>query len=200
MLNIDVSATKVNGSETATGKLIDREELESFLLNFSNEIFALLAEVIDTIGNMRYGQDFMPPLISPPVTFRMRGETDLTEELIRAGEARLPELARRKLNREYLSTRFSNSTQMTAISDLVMSVDCLALMTRQEIAEGLQSGSITRWQDVLHINIYTYIEEALEEDKRFLHKDMKEKRSMLQERARTETALMNSTENNSASN
>lgn len=185
-LSIDVSAEVASGRETATGKLIDREELFSFLLTFASELFDLFGFAAYCIGRMRYGKNFVEPVISKPVTFAMRSEADLVEELKLASEANMPEPTFRRLYSEYNAVRFTNSEEITKSMDIAMSVDALAMMKPVDVADGLLNGVIHKWEAYLHTRIHQFIEEAVEEDKNFLNRPMKEIRKILYDRAKAE--------------
>lgn len=186
-LNIDVSRDKPTGDETATGRLIDREELHSAILIFSNEIFDLLKNAIECIGLMRWGAEFKMPIIAPPVSFAMRDEADLTTELKEAIEAKLPNSVRRKLVMEYIETRFTNNAKMKSYIMLQFLADALFALDEVEIMGWKGLGLIEAWQCTLHLNIESYIAEFEAEDKNWMDKPFADKKAALIERAKADT-------------
>lgn len=185
-MNIDISGDKVKASDTALGKMIDREELFSFLLTMSNELFALLKLAVNAIGEMRYGEDFQEPNIKPPVTFAIRNEMELIEEMKLAKEAGLPLPAFKKLLMEYLAKRFNNDVNLEKMLNLVAFTDTLMTSTEQEILMKLNSGSIAKWEAILHKDIYMFIEE----DPEILERELPEAKLELIGKAQAKLALI----------
>lgn len=198
-INLDVSNSDVKGTETALGKQIDREELFSFLMRISSEIFSLLHFTIETIGKMRYGESFNTPLVSPPTSFSIRNEYDLTEELTEAQEANIPDIARREIIREYCQKRFSNNRDIEKIVNLVFVVDRFITSSPTDLISKLSAGIAAKWEAVLHDSIYSFIEEILLEDDKFFEKDFKDQKAALVEKAKaltTEIAPVSNTTDN----
>lgn len=190
--NIDVSADVASGKETATGKLIDREELFSFLTNFSSELFDLLGNTIKAIGEMRYAKAFEMPSISKPVNFSIHSEKDLTEELAEAQKNGLPEAAIRRLMREYMSLRFTDTEKDLKILDLAMEVDSLFAMPTMDIIAGVGAGYIQKWEAELHKNINSFISEFIEANEAWLDLTLSEKREQLVKKAKDIAAAASS--------
>ena len=176
-LNINVSPSNVVGSETALGKMIDREELFSFLLKISSELFELLSNTIQAIGQMRYMDNFTMPEIKPPVTFEIRSEKELIEEINQARESDLPLPAFKLLINEWIRKRFNNNIHIEKIIDIVFRYDSLITFTEQEIAVKFGSKQIELWEVILHKDIYKYLEDMDLEDKKIGEKLIAEAKS-----------------------
>lgn len=198
MVNIDVSMDTPHGDETATGQLIDREELFSHLLRFAQETFDLLSMTIKAMLRYRYAEfradgtasfdvaDKLMPEVSAPTSFEIRNEADLTEEIAKANESGLPSTARRLLSQEYIGIRFSNDAESRAIVGLIYQVDSLADMQQTDIDNGVLQGTIPKWRAILHINIESYIDEILEEQPDFLSLPLKDQKARLRAMAEAE--------------
>lgn len=185
LLNISVTPDRATGKvDTATGKQIDREELFSAIQTFSSEIFDLLGFTIDAIGKMRYGINWKGPEISKPVNFAIRSESDLTTEIAEAKTNNLPEAALRRLIKEYMNIRFTDSTADQAITDLIMQVDPIFTYAVPDIISGMGAGYIQKWEAELHKNINQYIALELAGDKTFLTWDLEKQREALITRAK----------------
>lgn len=169
-LNIDVSNSEPKGSDVALSKQIDREELFSFLMRISNELFWLLDFAIETITLMRFGTGAKKPVISPPTSFAIRSEYDLTEELIEGKKAGLPDIALRQIIRDYVAKRFSNQANIEKVVSLVFLTDRLLTSNQVDISAKLSIGICQKWEAVLHDSIYTIIDNALIEDPKFFDK------------------------------
>ncbi len=172
-LNIDISTSSAKGSDTALGKMIDREELHTQILTFSNEIYTLLAQTIKAIGEMRYtdgngGSRFSEPIINAPKNFAMRSESDLTEEIAMAKQSNLPHVLLFRQFREYTMLRFSNDAEWQACYDLMEQIDPILYQGEAEINAMLAAGRITRYDVCLHDNLHPFIRRAIRENENFL--------------------------------
>ena len=187
-INIDISSSNVKGSETALGKQIDREELFNFLLQFSSEVFDSVRFGINCMGRMRYGTSFDMPKIKEPVTFSIRNEADLTTEITVAKDANIPDIAIRNLLEEYLNSRFAKSDKTRNLIKLAFFTDRLITQNMTEIAQGIAVGTIKKYEAILHSSLITFIDEATNEDKGFMDKDIAAQKEILVQKAKDKEA------------
>lgn len=184
-INIDVSDSTVKGSETALGKMIDRDELFSFLMRISNELFDLMGFCIKTIGLMRYGPKFNPPVISAPTSFQMRSDKDLTDELAESKKAGVPDIALREIIRQIISTRFSNQKNIEPIVNLAFAIDRFITSNTIEMIAAYASKTALLWEVVLHQSLYTFIDNTLVEDSDFFTKEFSVQRETIEALAKS---------------
>lgn len=189
-VNIDISNSDVKGSETALGKMIDRDELFSFLMRISNEIFDLMDFIIRTIGLMRYGKDFKTPVVSAPTSFQIRSEKDLTDELSESKKAGVPDIALRQIIRQIISKRFSNQRDIEQIVNLAFAVDRFLTLNAIEMTARLANQTAFKWESILHDSLYTFIDNVLIEDKDFFSKDFAYQKETLQNMAKEIAAAL----------
>lgn len=185
ILNLNTSNSDVKGAETALGKLVDREDMFTVLLSISNQIFELFEFSHKCIIQMRYGKEEDLPVISYPRTFSIRNEHDLTEEIAKAKENGLPDIAIRQLLIEYLYTRFSTQEETTKVVDLAFAVDRLISLSTQDIVQKKLSGSVANWEDILHTSIYTFIGEQVQNNPNFLNLPIDQQKMALIQMAKT---------------
>lgn len=191
LLNLS-SKTDVKGSETALGKMIDRQEKESFIHPIIHETFDLFEFSIKCIDDMRYGVDAVEmPVINQPKTSSVQTVAELTAEIASAKQQGLPDIALRNLLLEYLNTRFQTDERVNKSVDLTFYVDRLVSLTSLEIAQKKNSGSVANWEDILHTSIYTFIADALLKDPKFFDKTTEEQGLVLIEMAKTKDAEIN---------
>jgi hypothetical protein len=179
ILNLNVSTSTVKGSDTALGKQIDREEMFSFLLKISGQVFDLFDFSLATIHKMRYGVSTEPPVLAYPKNFAIRNEEDLTAEISEAKEKGMPDVIIRELIVEYMATRFSAQENIKKVIDLVFFTDRLATLSNLEIANKKASGSVANWEDILHTSVYNFIDQKIKEDDKWSDKDLAEQRTEL---------------------
>jgi hypothetical protein len=185
ILNLSDSSSDVKGSDTALGKQIDREQMFSFLLKISGQVFSLFEFSLMTIQKMRYGKNAEPPTLAYPKNFAIRNEEDLTSEIAAAKEKGMPDIIIRELIEEYLSTRFSAQENIKDVIDLVFFTDRLATLSSLEIANKKASGSIANWEDILHTSIYSFIEHQISLNENFMELSNEERYTILVDKAKS---------------
>lgn len=188
MLNIDVSNSDVKGSDTALGKMIDREELFSFMLTFSNEVFALMEFMINGCGKVRYGNNWKPVEIGYPQNFAIRSDSELTEEISNAKNSKLPGYIVNFLTKQYIGTRFNSQADVERINELVQRVDSIAMMDDIAIATRLSLGLLPKWKVILHDAINYFVEKAVRDNEGFWEKTPDEQENILVQYAKAAEA------------
>jgi hypothetical protein len=194
-----VSDSNVQGSDTALGKMIDREESFSMLLSISNQIFTLYQFTLDCINDYRYMNDNYAT-VTQPKTFAIRTETELSQELTNAKEKGMPEIAIRQLLLEYLERRFATSENNTKIVDLAFYVDRIMNLTNAEIAQKKLNGTIAAWEDILHTSLFQFAQQALKENANFFDLSIEEQSAIVVEKAKQKEASIRPVSNNRAEN
>lgn len=185
-VGINVSDSDVIGSETALGKQIDRDEEFSFILNISNHTFALMGNVIDGIGEMRY-ISFESPEITEPISFQMRNEKELMIEIGLGFTDGLPEVGMKKLFREWFNLRFNLNKNKEKIVDLIFFSDRLIAKNDLMINAGLALNKWARWEVYLHDTIEILIKS---QDDSFFEQEMETQKATLIALAQTQFAAL----------
>lgn len=192
VLNLQ-SDSDVKGSDTALGKMVDREDAFSMLMVISNQIFENFEFAIKAIIDMRYqeaGSNYYPN-INYPKNFNIRSEAELTQEVAIAKSQNLPEFAFRQLTIELMNRRFSENNTQSKVLDIVFYSDRLIMLSSLEVAQKKASNSIANWEDILHTSIYSFIAEQINNDPTFLDKTIDEQKNILIEVAKTKDAEIN---------
>ncbi len=184
ILNLNISNSDVQGSATALGKQIDREEQFSFLVQISSQIFHLFEFSLMTIQKMRYGAYAEPPKVNYPKNFSIRNEYDLTEEITQAKTNGMPDIGIRQLVIEYFNTRFNNNELASKVIKLVFYADRLVTLSNQEIATKLNTGAIAKWEDILHTSISQIIQAQIEISPLFIDKNLEQQKAIIIEQAK----------------
>jgi len=174
-LNIDVSVDKAGtgGSKTATQSKIDREELFSFLLIISEELFGLLRFSINTILQLRYPNSQKSEVtICQPMTFEIRSLDEITAEIQSAQTNNAPDAVIRELLKEYVVLRFSTAKNLDVV--LKAAFYCDALITKSDASIALLKGQnlISTLDAILHVHIFYFLEQKLLEDENYFSKKL----------------------------
>jgi len=179
ILNLDVVNTHAQTDETAKGKMIDREELFSFLKQIASNLFGLMKWSVDLMGKERYGSEWEGFHLYPPQNFEVRSSADITEELSSA-----PGPAKRLLMPEYVRQRFGVKKNAQQVMDLAIQVDVLAAMSADEVIKIVSTGQLPKWKAVLHYEAINLIEEAIEEREDFMDLPYSTKVEILEQKAK----------------
>jgi hypothetical protein len=169
MVNIDMTG-QATGTETATGRFIDREEMMSFLMLEAQQNFDLLDKCLYYIGYMRYGTNYTGHVLTRPNEFNISTSADLTAELKEAADSKVSPILRGRLEKQYATSRFNNDKVVKEL-DIIQYVDGLAYMDEVDIMSRLNAGVIAKWQVILHDMIGSFIDQKLEENPEFLESD-----------------------------
>lgn len=170
-LNLNISVTDKPTGVTATEKDIDEDELISFLMQISGEEFYLMEEIIDAHTFMRWGKEDVVE-VKKPTEFRIRSSADLTEELKKGIEAKLPAPYLLKLLDENIEQRFQNDKDMPQLIKTVALIDPLMTADNLTVNSMASDGSIEKWQKNLHYCIYNFLYLKLEENPKYLETDI----------------------------
>lgn len=168
ILNIDISNSNVKGSDTALGKQIDREEQFAFIKRISDQTFQLFEFFTNVLIEVRFGKGSQLPSITYPRTFALRNDADLTTEIAEAQLAGLPDGAIKRLQKDYYETRFGTDVDQQKIIDLTYSVDRLNGLSNDDIIKKIATGTVAKWEDILHTSIEIFIEKLISKNNNFL--------------------------------
>lgn len=184
ILNITSSNSSAKGSETALGKVIDREELFSMLLSISNQTFDLFENCNKAILQMRFGLGAKLPEISYPKNFTLRTEQDITDEIVKAKEGGAPDSVVRNLLLEWVSIRFNDGGKVMKLTEIAFAADKLATLSAGEITAKVIAKTAAPWQDTLHTFVYSYIDDFIRANPKWIDKTLEEQVKNLEEKAK----------------
>jgi len=189
VLNMKKSTSTISvsgGNKTATEDINDNKAMYAFIQNISNQTFELFENVLNVIGQMRYGDKFQAPQITYPKTFDFRTEQDYTDEIANAIENGLPDIAIYSLIYSYINTRFSSQKETIEIFTLILAADRLALSSNDDVAIMKANNTAATWQVILHNSAISFIQELMMKDPKFLEQEMEAKISQLRDFAKAE--------------
>jgi hypothetical protein len=154
-----------SGNITATEKNIDVKNTEAFIRPISNQIWYLYKFLLDTIGYMRYGDQYeeFKPNVIPPTEFDLLSAEDYIYQISEARKNNLPEPIIQSLIYNLLRSESNSDSFAINAFDLIERADRIMSLTNQEIALGLSRGTIQRWEVILHQSALNFILKATQE-------------------------------------
>ena len=155
-------------------------------------MFNLLEWMINIMGRMRYGE-FEDPEIIKPTNFSIRSFMEITEEMAKAKEAGIPDIAISKLLEEYASIRFNTDKQFGKILDLAIQIDKLVVKSPENITAGVAQGTISKKDVIIHNCFLQFIQQGIDENKNFLEQTTKEITQFINDKADEKLAQQIST-------
>lgn len=179
MIHMEVSNSNVKGEDTALGKMIDRDEQFTFLMQIAYELFDLYEKTINGMGMLRYGNRWNGLELSTPTNFNIRTDAEITQEIKDAKESGLPGIVVDSLIKQYVNIRFGNIESSNKISELVIYADRIYSLSSQEIAMRIATNTVASWEVILHDSITSFIETQLMQNQEFLNLSMQEQASLL---------------------
>jgi len=181
ILHLHTSNSQVKGSEnmTATGMAIDAKAMYAFIKPISDQMFALYEFCLNSIGYIRYGEDFQGFELSYPKTFDFKTSEDYLIDIGNAMEKSLPPSFIQTIILSYLNAYYGDSSQAMNVFKLIIYTDRLFGMSQDEINMKMSKGTIAKWEDILHSSILMYITEEINKDENFMSKDIDVQKEML---------------------
>ena len=177
-------------AETATGKQLEKEEWQTFMVQFARELFGLMGFAIEAIGHMKFGADFAGAKLYHPKTFNFRTPESITMEIAEAKKNGLPVTYQKALLMEATETRFGADNSTMSDIELQMDIDRVFYMSPMEVRANV-GVTISEVDALLHQNFATYLQRARGENEAFDELDNKAKMDILEGYAKEDYLVLN---------
>jgi hypothetical protein len=190
----DESGT-IGESSTATGSLNKLRSLYAFIKPISDQLFTIYEFCLVTIGKMRYGDLFGGVNLVYPTSFDISTPSDYLAVISEGVKAGVPPSITFSNVYNYIRAIHYTDEETSAVYDLIINADELLLMSNADILARLASGSVEKWQDVLHNSGPQLIMELIrdfiptEGAQRFLDLPMSEQITQLRAKAAEKIAV-----------
>ena len=184
----DESGT-IGEASTATGSLNKLRSLYAFIKPISDQLFTIYEFCLVTIGRMRYGELFGGVNLVYPTSFDISTPSDYLAVISEGVKAGVPPSITFSNVYNYIRAIHYTDDETSAIYDLIINADELLLMSNADVLARLASGTVEKWQDVLHNSAPQLIMELIrdfipsEGQTSFLALPMSDKIRLLQEKA-----------------
>jgi hypothetical protein len=190
----DESGT-IGEASTATGSLNKLRSLYAFIKPISDQLFTIYEFCLVTMGKMRYGDLFGGVNLVYPTSFDISTPSDYLAVISEGVKAGVPPSITFSNVYNYIRAIHYTDEETSAVYDLIINADELLLMSNADILARLASGSVEKWQDVLHNSGPQLIMELIrdfiptEGAERFLDLPMSEQITQLRAKAAEKIAV-----------
>lgn len=174
ILHLKTTNTVVQGAEdmTATGMVMDEKGKYAFIKSIVDQIFDIYEFGMKCMGMMRYGKDFVEPVIQRPISYDFNSEGDYLVQISAAQTAGAPPVIIASYVYKYLKAIFYDNPQTAKAYDLIIAADRIFTMTKEQIQYEVGRNLIEPWQVVLHDSSLTFVSELVRDNPEFLNQEM----------------------------
>lgn len=183
-INMDVE-DKVGENQSGVAKVIDRSAQHDFLFNIGSVVFDIHLPNQMYFSNLYINgtklksqnkdADEVLPDIVKPTQFDVLTTAELLNNFGVASKSGVDKNYLRVKQMEIVNRDLSSSPEMKKYLLTLLMVDPLFAFPQDEIANGVNSGVIRKEDWAMHENLKPFLDRAIEEDRTFLEKTLKEK-------------------------
>jgi hypothetical protein len=176
--------------KTAAESDNEREDFQSFLIQFSNEFYDLMYFAFCAIGQMRYGLEaFEKPQINKPNTFEFKTNAEITEEIGQSRKDSLPSSYTMQLIKEAATSRFGSQPEVDKYIDFCIKVDSIWNMDDATVRANVNV-TVSVEDAVIHDRITYLIAKCEWENEDFWDLDFDKQEELIREKAREIAAVI----------
>lgn len=157
---------------TATEVFDDSKGMTAFIKPIIDQIFDIYEFCLETIGWQRYGEKFNGVELTYPKSYDFKSPEDYLNDLTNSIKNGLPPSFTQTLLMQYINSYYGDSQKTTLIYKLVMRADRIFALTQNEISTKMSKGTISKWEDILHMSALNLISDAITADPKFLEKEI----------------------------
>lgn len=168
-------------------KQVDREELNNFVYSIAEDLVRCLDKIYHWINEWRYSviipdktkRKAMLPKIAVPEQFDLLPADYLMDDISKAKSAKANSLLVATMEQDYAVKKFYNNPEIASLIKAAYDLDPLPGMSVDEKMSLISNKGITQQDFVISSYIVPFIKRALDEDKGFLSKPMKEQQKKI---------------------
>ena len=145
----------IDEAQSGVAKMIDREDSFMILTKISNNIFdEIIYRSLLIIEKYRNVSDPMDPIIVKPISFSMKTETDLIDEINMLNDKNAPVAFLVETTKDLAKKRFSGNKSISRMVEVLVSYDPIYHLTTKDKQILVQSGTIKK--DDLIKSLFAY--------------------------------------------
>lgn len=173
-------------NQSGKAKEVDRSELNNFVFTIAEDVVRIFDECYDITNDYRYGGQYQDeeldaslPVIAVPQNFDIASEEMILLELSKAKQYKLDPIIISNLIIEYSNKKFNADEEIKDLVVEVISLDPFASMNEDDILIQKQNDGFEQYQYVIHCNITTFVNRAMEENPEFESWDKADKQALM---------------------
>lgn len=157
---------------TATGMVLDEKGKYAFIKSVVDQLFDIKEFGLKCMGEIRYGLDFVVPVVNRPISYDFNTEGDYLNQIAAAQEAGATPVVIASYVYKYLQAIFYDNPRTAKMYDVIIAADRLFTMTKEQIIQELPRNLIQNWEVVLHDSALTFVADLVRENPNYLEQDM----------------------------
>lgn len=183
-------------NQSGTAKEVDKEELNNTVHSIAEDIVRVMDSVYVLITWYRYGTTYpnpddlvkMLPSIPVPEHFDLLSSQFMQTEVDTAKKANLNPVITNAMETEYAGKRFVNEPEVRDRLSLVLQLDPLPNYSEDTKMSMLSNKGITLSTYIISSNILSFVQRAIDEDKDFATRELKEQKTKMVQYANEQIA------------
>ena len=168
-----LASTPLNQSGLA--KEVDKEELNNFVHGVAEDGVELLDNIVFCINDYRYKTSvkddskrlLMLPVINVPQKFDLLGDEFMLDVIRSMKEAKMDAAIINAAEIEFAAKRFSTDEKISKIVSMKLALDPFAGQPEDVVNSRDAFGLVKKTDSIIHANIHSFIERAMEENAKF---------------------------------
>lgn len=181
-------------NQSGTAKEVDKDELNNTVHSIAEDLVRVMDNVYKIIAITRYRAlyavddiiEFMLPKIIVPEKYDILSASHLEQELSSAKTNKVNPVILNALEVEYASKKFNTDPTVGDELMLILKLDPLPNISEDEKMSRLSNKGITLETYVISSNIHEFVQQALDEDKDFAEKQLKEQKAKMKQYAQAQ--------------
>lgn len=180
----DTKTDASNPEKLATDLLMDEKAKMDFLKPEAMQLFYLYENMHQAANWMRYAEKEKQPRITYPIAYDFQTEGDYLQQLSAARAANVPPSVMEQIVRRYVRALYTSDAQQTAFMETLLGADRLLALTMTEIGLLQGRGSVSPWEEVLHVSGASILADIASRVEGFWELDPQERITQLQDAAK----------------
>lgn len=181
-------------NQSGTAKEVDKDELNNTVHSIAEDLVRVMDVVYKTMAVYRYKKlyspddiiQYMVPVINVPEKFDILSSSHLEEELSKAKTNKINPILQNALEQEYATKKFNADPTIAAELMLVLKLDPLPNISEDEKMSRLSNKGIIQETYIISSNIHEFVQQALDEDKDFADRTLKEQKDKMRQYAKSQ--------------
>jgi hypothetical protein len=175
---------------TATELVNENKALIASITTNSKQNFEILRFLVDTIGLIRYGDNFKKPTIKEPISYDFFTPEEYMKQVANSIATGQPSIMTQSVIRDALGRIYFKDTESKKKLELITRADRLMAMSEQDINLKRANRLVEPYEIILHDSILLFIDELVELNPKFWELSLKQQKDLLVTMAKEKVAFI----------